>query len=397
MLAKTSNADLLELANRDHIASTIALGQELMAIGEIERRQAFREEGATSTAAWMVERLGLSEAEAHQRVRLACRLWDFPKLSKAMCEGEISVDKARAAVDLATTIAERSWPDGPRPIQPDDSDDSDVDASSDPSVVDLDADVLERARQCTVRELIELTRRARGMTDDRAMRDHDQRFARFNAKSRTMTAQLPSEDFLRLRKAIEDEAKRIESDGETPFDQRCADALLRLVNTAHGGSKSNANDPLVVVHVDLALLRGGFGRAELEGLGLISKAAAERLACEARVAIAIDDAFGHTMAEGYEKRLPTPAQRREIIRRDRTCRFPGCSNTLFTNVHHILPWAQGGKTDLPNLALLCNHHHHVVHEGKWQLSGDANGELKFMGPTKRLMTSRPSPMWTRRN
>jgi hypothetical protein len=103
------------------------------------------------------------------------------------------------------------------------------------------------------------------------------------------------------------------------------------------------------------------------------------------------------MAEGYEKRLPTPAQRREIIRRDRTCRFPGCSNTLFTNVHHILPWAKGGKTDLPNLALLCNHHHHVVHEGKWQLSGNANGELKFMGPTKRLMTSRPSPQWTRRN
>jgi hypothetical protein len=389
MLAKTSNGDLLEIANRDHIASTIALGQELMAIGEIERRQAFREEGATSTAAWMVERLGLSEAEAHQRVRLASRLWDFPKLSKAMCEGEISVDKVRAAVDLATTISERSWPDGPRPIQPDDSDG--------PSVVDLDADVLEQARQCSVRELVELTRRTRGTTDERAMRDHDQRFARFNAKSRTMTAQFPSEAFVRLRNAIEGEAKRIESDGETPWDQRCADALIRLIDAPHGGSKSSASDPLVVVHVDLALLRGGFGRAELEGLGLISQAAAERLACEARVALAIDDAFGHTMAEGYEKRLPTPAQRREIIRRDRTCRFPGCSNTVFTNVHHILPWAQGGKTDLPNLVLLCNHHHHVVHEGKWQLTGDANGELKFMGPTKRLMTSRPSPLWTRRN
>jgi hypothetical protein len=28
------------------------------------------------------------------------------------------------------------------------------------------------------------------------------------------------------------------------------------------------------------------------------------------------------------------------------------------------------------------------------MSGDANAELMFVGPTGRAMTSRPSPMWT---
>ena len=31
------------------------------------------------------------------------------------------------------------------------------------------------------------------------------------------------------------------------------------------------------------------------------------------------------------------------MRRDRGCRFPGCTNVTFTNVHHIVPWKPGGR------------------------------------------------------
>ena len=67
------------------------------------------------------------------------------------------------------------------------------------------------------------------------------------------------------------------------------------------------------------------------------------------------------MYEGRARRTPTEAQRREVMRRDRHCRFPGCTNVTFTNTHHVVPWKPGGPTDLDNLALLCLHHHHVVH------------------------------------
>jgi hypothetical protein len=67
----------------------------------------------------------------------------------------------------------------------------------------------------------------------------------------------------------------------------------------------------------------------------------------------------------------------------------------FANVHHIVPWKPDGRTDLPNLALLCTHHHGLVHRKVWTMEGNANEELTFLGPSGRVMTSRPSTLWTR--
>ena len=54
---------------------------------------------------------------------------------------------------------------------------------------------------------------------------------------------------------------------------------------------------------------------------------------------------------------------------------------------------RGGLTDLANLALLCKHHHHLIHTKVWSMSGDANVELRFVGPTGQVMTTRPSRLW----
>jgi hypothetical protein len=156
----------------------------------------------------------------------------------------------------------------------------------------------------------------------------------------------------------------------------------------------------VVTHVPLAALVDDAGEqsalaGELEQQGLIDGETVRRIACDATITIALDDDVGHTMYEGRARRFPTDAQRREIMRRDRHCRFPGCTNVTFTNVHHIVAWKPGGRTDLDNLALTCLHHHHLVHSGGWTMSGNANGELTFTGPSGRVMTSRPSPLWTR--
>ena len=138
--------------------------------------------------------------------------------------------------------------------------------------------------------------------------------------------------------------------------------------------------------------------AELEHDGLIDVETVRRLACDGTVVVAVDDEAGHTMYEGRARRFPTGAQRREVIRRDRHCRFPGCSHATFAAVHHIAPWKLGGGTDLDNLVLLCRHHHGLVHrEGErgWSMTGNPNEELSIVGPTGRVMVSRPSPLWTR--
>ena len=97
------------------------------------------------------------------------------------------------------------------------------------------------------------------------------------------------------------------------------------------------------------------------------------------------------MYEGREKRYPTPTQRREVWRRDRHCVFPGCSNVLFTNCHHIVEWKSGVPTDLSTWR--CSVTTIMIHQKIWSMTGDANVELCFVGPTGQVMTTRPSRLW----
>jgi hypothetical protein len=196
---------------------------------------------------------------------------------------------------------------------------------------------------------------------------------------------------------LERAAKRLPSDGDTGWDQRLCDAFLLTSRSAGTGSGAGSPNPhLVVAHVPLVALteEGSELAGQLERDGLVSRETVRRIACDAAIAIAVDDDVGHTMFEGRHRRDPTDAQRRELRRRDQHCRFPGCENVIFTNPHHIKEWRAGGCTDLDNLVMLCVHHHHLVHSGGWRMDGNANEELSFVGPTGRVMTSRPSPMWT---
>ena len=56
-------------------------------------------------------------------------------------------------------------------------------------------------------------------------------------------------------------------------------------------------------------------------------------------------ADGSILDQGRARRDPTVVQRVEIDRRDKGCRFPGCTYTEFTNVHHIEHWADGGADE----------------------------------------------------
>jgi 5-methylcytosine-specific restriction endonuclease McrA len=59
----------------------------------------------------------------------------------------------------------------------------------------------------------------------------------------------------------------------------------------------------------------------------------------------------------------SPAMRRAVILRDGHCRFPGCDRPhTWCDVHHVVHWAEGGPTALPNLLLLCRRHHRMVHQ-----------------------------------
>jgi len=150
-----------------------------------------------------------------------------------------------------------------------------------------------------------------------------------------------------------------------------------------------------VVHADLGLLTGQDpdGRAELPGVGSISKEVARRLACDADVLFSLEKRDGSILDQKRVRRSPTMAQRIEIARRDKGCRFSSCGFVDFTQVHHIVPWVLGGETNLSNLITLCGRHHHAVHEVGWTMRGNADEVVTFEGPHGHRMTSAPSPTW----
>jgi hypothetical protein len=61
------------------------------------------------------------------------------------------------------------------------------------------------------------------------------------------------------------------------------------------------------------------------------------------------------------------------------CGAPGCSNPIDV-LHHIVHWAQGGRTSTSNGAPFCLFHHWLVHEGGWQVAKDATSALVLIPP-----------------
>ncbi len=102
--------------------------------------------------------------------------------------------------------------------------------------------------------------------------------------------------------------------------------------------------------------------AKLDDGSALSMSQLARLLCDSSIARVVLSATGEVLDVGRDKRLFTPAQTRAVVARDRTCRYPECSDTLaHGQIHHALPWQAGGKTNLANAILLCWHHHALVH------------------------------------
>lgn len=98
---------------------------------------------------------------------------------------------------------------------------------------------------------------------------------------------------------------------------------------------------------------------------LIAPETARRIACDATVIPVVLGADGELLDLGRGTRLATAGQLTALWWRDRGCSFPGCTTPAhWCDAHHLVHWADGGRSDLANLALLCGRHHSVVHRDR---------------------------------
>lgn len=208
---------------------------------------------------------------------------------------------------------------------------------------------------------------------------------------------------------------------ERTLEQRRIDALADVAQhyAATEAPKICEEAPTLVVTVSEDALHGRADRladlATLQRSGLpVPVHVAARILCDGYVQGVVQRADGEPLRLGRRRRLFSMSQRRAIVARDRHCRAPGCTAPpAWCETHHVVRWADDGRTDVANGILLCRFHHSEVHRGALSVlpattdAGDdragADSALRTRGPRRRWRVTsayrrrprvRPSPSRT---
>ncbi len=157
---------------------------------------------------------------------------------------------------------------------------------------------------------------------------------------------------------------------------------------------SAANVMVVVSQADLV---SGRGVARLSDVAEpISAMTAEMMACDAGIQPIVLDVHGQPLSLGLRQRLFSSAQRKALAVRDGGCAWMFCTAPpSWTHAHHIRPWSERGPTDVDNGVLLCPFHHHLLHEGEFQISM-RGGRPHLLAPARLDATQTWQPMGVHR-
>jgi hypothetical protein len=157
-------------------------------------------------------------------------------------------------------------------------------------------------------------------------------------------------------------------------EQRHSDTLagylragLRAPADGTGHTRSLATVTAVVSIEDL---KNGVGVGWIDGISEpVSIATIEQLICNGGVRTAILGDHGEVLHLGHTRRLFSKAIRHGVTIRDGGCASTGCTKPAAqTDVHHVIPWSEGGKTNIDNAVLLCPEHHRQIHTSAFTMT-----------------------------
>ena len=322
-------------------------------------------DGSSSTAAWLRHRTGMRHGDARGLLDAgAACAGPLTETGRAWRAGEITATAAR------TIVGARS-------------------GGHDLELSAVEPGLLGLARDRLDRELVKACARFRNLAtaDGTCPRDLDGLSIAGTYSGRTyLTADL-SED------AAEVVVGAIHHFTDPPTDgdprtaaRRRADALVRMaevaMRAATGATGPVRARPSATIVLDWTTLTTGTpGRLDGAYTGLLTTSTVDRLLCDCDVARVVLGADSVPVDAGRETRVVNRAQRRMLNVRDGGGRFPGCHRPpAWCDAHHVIHWRVGGRTDLDNLILLCDYHHHLVHKTGWIVKFDGH-DAHFIDPT----------------
>jgi 5-methylcytosine-specific restriction endonuclease McrA len=105
---------------------------------------------------------------------------------------------------------------------------------------------------------------------------------------------------------------------------------------------------------------------------------ARALLDDCSVAVMVRDADEITAVSSPKRTIPIKL-RRALEAKYPTCPVQSCANDQFLEIDHIVPLAEGGRTELSNLWRPCSHHHHLKTYFGWKVVR-VDGELDLIPP-----------------
>ncbi len=331
-------------------ASELLEAERLRHLAEIERRGIHRRDGHLSAASWLATTFKVGWGQAKAEMQTARGLDQMPETAKALESGDVSLAAAKLLVAA-------------REVDPE-------------SFSRCEPELVDAARQHQVRDLKQVTtrwrqmvERGRGVDGEEALREmrrlHTSRtFGGMVRVDGDLDPETGETLLTALRAVMDAEARSGAEDARSPAQRRadalgevCRQWLDRSDRPQVGGER-----PHLTVTVSVEALRDLEGSAELENAGPVPVEVARRLACDASIVRVVTAGSSEPLDVGRRTPVVSSAQRRAVIVRDGQCRFPGCDRPpAWGDVHHILHWPDGGRTDLRNLILLCRRHHVMCH------------------------------------
>jgi hypothetical protein len=353
----------------DRLEAAFATG-----VRRFDKSGEYRADGALSVKEWLRGRCKLSGGAAAERVEVARQLTNLPKTEAAFANGELGYEHvvvmARAAEHVGAAAVRKEE-----------------------STLLTVAKTMDPGRFTSVAKGFEYQVDAAAALAE-ANHAYERRYFHISEPKDGMVRLdgiLDVEGGATLKTALGALMPPPKKGDDRTAGQRWADALVDLARRPLGNSKMSTVGglrPHLVITASAETLAGipGAPPAHLEGVGPIPMETAQRHACDPSVSWLLGQAELESETSHAHQRIPAPT-RRALVARDHGCVVNGCHRpAIWCDGHHLVWWTRGGKTELPNLALVCGRHHRMLHEEGWRLER-RDGRFVTIPPARRVMPS----------